>query len=225
MRGRPLEIRFWEQVRRAWKANGESDVTKCWEWVGAKNHRRGGYGVISEGGDSPRRLAAHRVSYELHFGQIQKGLHIDHLCRNPGCVNPTHLEAVRPVENTLRGLLPTLTRARYETRLKCRNGHSLSGENLYVKKTSRGTSERHCRTCRNEEQRARRAGRRVGKPDGRSLRFQTTHCKNGHPWTEESTRVSANGSQRICRPCRSEWAAARRASTKHKTQKKDQVNE
>ena len=36
-------------------------------------------------------------------GSIGDGLVIDHLCRNPRCVNPDHLEPVTTAVNTLRG--------------------------------------------------------------------------------------------------------------------------
>lgn len=117
----------------------------CWNWVGVL--RPDGYGLL--GG---RR--AHRLSYELHVGPIPDGLVIDHLCRNRGCVNPAHLEAVEHRTNTMRGTSPVVARA---AQTHCVHGHELSGDNLYLH-PKRGT--RNCRTCLNATARARRAGLR-----------------------------------------------------------------
>lgn len=67
----------------------------CWNWTAARTKL--GYGKISP------RLLAHRAIYELSVGPISDGLELDHLCRNPSCVNPDHLEPVTHAENLRRG--------------------------------------------------------------------------------------------------------------------------
>lgn len=73
---------------------------RCWEW---ERPDANGYGslMIEE-----KRVMAHRLAYELAHGPIAEGLHIDHLCRNPRCVRPSHLEPVTQRVNTARGMSP-----------------------------------------------------------------------------------------------------------------------
>jgi len=96
-----------------------------------------GYGTIYANGAS--RLA-HRVAYELVVGPIPDGLHIDHLCRRPICVNPAHLEAVTQRENTRRGNGAT---ARNGRKTHCPAGHEYTDGNTYLARTGRRT----CRSC------------------------------------------------------------------------------
>lgn len=74
------------------------DENGCWVWQKAMS--ADGYGRYSEPGKKLR--SSHRVYYEQSKGPIPDGMHIDHLCRNTKCVNPSHLEAVTPAVNTRR---------------------------------------------------------------------------------------------------------------------------
>jgi hypothetical protein len=103
----------------------------CWEWAASKNPA--GYGILNRQDGS--RLA-HRIIYELLVGPVQSGCDLDHLCRNPACVNPGHLEAVSRQENIKRGLKGDL-------RTHCINGHEYTTDTLRV--TNRG--KRECRVC------------------------------------------------------------------------------
>jgi hypothetical protein len=84
-------------------------------------HKKGGYGTY-------KRRYAHRVVYEAAKGPIPEGLHLDHLCRTPPCVNPDHLEAVTPYENIARGTARGASAMR--TGL-CVRGHARTPENVH----------------------------------------------------------------------------------------------
>jgi hypothetical protein len=121
-------------LSRAAKLSREDGETGCRIWTGNKTTR--GYSRIRFG---RRARPAHRLAYEAEYGPIPMGLVIDHLCRNPLCINPSHLEAVTNRENVLRGFGPPAINAR---RTHCKHGHPLSGDNLFF---DRGY--RRCRIC------------------------------------------------------------------------------
>lgn len=126
-------MRFWDRVSKV------SDG--CWEWRGSLTR---GYGQIEFKSENTRRnVKAHRVSYELLRGPIPGDLHLDHLCRNPKCVNPDHLEPVTSAENTKRGMAGEYMRQRQSAKTHCPEGHAYS-ETEY---RSPKTGYRHCKEC------------------------------------------------------------------------------
>ncbi len=125
----PVEPRIWSMVDK----NGPNG---CWLWTRAKTGA--GYGAFSIGG---RQHKAYRVIYTLLRGSIEPGLHMDHLCRNPACVNPDHLEPVTPKVNMLRGVS---IQARNAVKPHCMRGHAFTVDNTYLK----SNKARACKTCK-----------------------------------------------------------------------------
>lgn len=77
--------------------------------------------------------------FESHLES--QGLVTDHLCRNPRCVNPKHLEAVTQKENLLRGLAMG---ALNKVKTHCKRGHEFNKENTYL----RPNQDRVCKKCK-----------------------------------------------------------------------------
>jgi hypothetical protein len=121
-----LPARFRDKVRFG-------DI--CWVWQGGSTPK--GYGRFWDG---ERMVGPHRFAYALLVEPIPEGKQIDHLCRNPSCVNPDHLDVVTPGENTHRGFGPTALNAR---KTHCSNGHEFTPANT----RTIGAYGRGCRLC------------------------------------------------------------------------------
>ena len=109
----------------------------CWEWTGYRNPS--GYGCVGVGYIV---VLVHRLVWETLVGPIPEDKNLDHLCRNPPCCNPDHLEPVTHTVNVQRGV----SHNRNKTRCT-KYGHPLSGDNLYVNTV---TGSRQCRACQKE---------------------------------------------------------------------------
>jgi HNH endonuclease len=148
---RDPEYRFFNRVDR----NGPTPIARpelgpCWVWTGPRTK---GYGRMSVGG---KEQYVHRWAYERFVGQLPDGLDVDHLCRNPSCVNFAHLEPVTHQVNCLRGESPC---AKYARRDTCAKGHAYTAENTFT----RPDKSRGCRTCDRARSRASYLKRRARK--------------------------------------------------------------
>ena len=115
------------------KNHAVNSETGCWDWTGYKNPSGYGRFRVRSG-----KILAHRFAYQHFVRPIPSGLVIDHLCRNPGCVNPSHMEPVTQRENQMRGL-----RNQHAGKTHCQEGHLYDAENTYF---TNGNG-RACRKC------------------------------------------------------------------------------
>ena len=73
-------------------------ITECGCWIWMNSLAGNGYGTIKTGVKSER---AHRVSWQLHKGDIPQDMHVLHRCDVPCCVNPDHLWLGTHAQNML----------------------------------------------------------------------------------------------------------------------------
>lgn len=154
--------------------------SECWMWLG---YHHFGYAMMMHGRGRERKQT-HVTRFLMN---APKGMDVDHLCHNPWCVNPYHLEVVTHLENIRR--------------------------HAAWKKANRQVCEKHgellriygririCRSCRNEYQghyrgpRAPHKGQRkftcddcggpyvrIGNVTGRSGRYGCLNCGRGWPY-------------------------------------------
>ena len=122
---KPTKARVSEEVGdRFWSKVEFGDWLDCWLWTAS---RVDGYGRFRLGGRGSSPARAHVVAYELLIGPVPDGLELDHLCRVPACVNPSHLEAVTHAENCRRGRAG----AHNADKTHCPRGHPYDEENTY----------------------------------------------------------------------------------------------
>lgn len=122
-----LPNNFWDRVDK----NGD-----CWLWIGSTNGL--GYGEIRI---KQIKYYVHRLLFQLTNGKIPSGTELDHLCSEPRCCNPSHLEAVDHLENVRRAAKPKP----HLLKTHCIRGHDFY-ETQFFRKDGKG---RGCRKCVN----------------------------------------------------------------------------
>lgn len=114
--------------------------TGCFIWTGSLF--TGDYGRMWV---RDKQIMAHRISYFIYKGKIPEDFVIDHICNNPSCINPEHLEAKTQKDNSNRCVgSPTTVNAQ---KTHCIRGHEFSDEN-----TKRGKNGRRCIKCTQKNQ-------------------------------------------------------------------------
>lgn len=120
----------------------KDDATGCWNWTGPAHTKRpypgNRYGYVQAYGGA---MGTHRAMWSALYGRPGRIVYICHRCDNPLCMNPEHLFAGAPRDNTQ----DMIAKNRHNNGKKtiCKRGHPLEGPNLEIK----ADGARDCRIC------------------------------------------------------------------------------
>lgn len=92
--GQSLAASYLAKANPRFDKHVRVELLGCHYWTGSKNLR--GYGKFRLGS---RVVRAHRFAYERTRAVIPDRIQVDHICRNPPCVNVEHLQLVTQHQN------------------------------------------------------------------------------------------------------------------------------
>jgi len=124
-------------------------VGDCLIWTGAKTPW--GYGRFRDA--TGKTVQPHLFFWRHINGPVPLGLELDHLCRNPSCCWPDHLEPVTHLENVRRGSAWQIN----ATKTHCPHGHEYDSVNTIIGKSG----SRFCRKCQTQAMRKKRRGNAI----------------------------------------------------------------
>jgi hypothetical protein len=148
-------------INALWKGVDRGDGDACWIWRGSTNSL--GYGTLSairgRRGSGRDMILAHRLSYAITHGPLQRGALVLHRCDTPACVRPEHLFSGTQRDNMRDCMAKGRRRALVEGGT-CKHGHALVGSNV-AKRWGGGIE---CRECRRSYGRAHYARTKAPQP-------------------------------------------------------------
>lgn len=204
------EAEFWDNVDK---------TSDCWVWQRAKT--TSGYGKLSWCG---KLVAAHRLSWNLTFGDIPDGINVCHHCDNPPCVNPNHLFLGTQLDNVRD--MHSKARAPQNARGHVRR---IQTTQKYWNSLSEDERKKRVDRCRRRpltESDVQEIRKRIEVESTNVLAKEfrvsratisavvtkktwtgpRTHCKNGHELTPENVvRRHDRPNSRECKTCRIAW--------------------
>lgn len=122
------------RYERLFKSRFFSQIMKtptCWLWKHPSH--KFGYGWFYTRNGA---ILSHRLSYQIHNGDIPNGMHVLHKCDNPPCVNPKHLYVGTNQDN---GLDKTNKNRWSEQNLKLRVPRTINRRKYVIKSQSPGS--------------------------------------------------------------------------------------
>ena len=143
-----------------WSKKVQVTSSGCHQWTAALGHGYPAIAFARRADGRTRVYGAHRVAWVAAHGRdIPVGMTIDHLCVNPRCVNPDHLEAVTMRENTHRAL--GSSSSIHARKSHCPAGHPLSGPDADIVPANAKQGQRCCRICGVDRKRTIRAAAKL----------------------------------------------------------------
>jgi hypothetical protein len=197
----------------------EDSPYSCWSWAGSISVH--GYGQLKF---KQKTYRAHRLSHEIFIGPIPDGLFVCHHCDNPSCVNPAHLYAGTPKQNSedrdRRGRANIAHGERhYRATLTDDDVVSIRESNKTLSELEDEFGVSRTTICNVQLGKTRVSAGGPIRDRVDTHRKTDTHCANGHELNEKSVYVYPKNGKTYCRVCGAKSARMRKARIREEKRK------